>query len=159
MTRRSKTASFVVILLVCAVGYGIKYWTSHQGGAFPGAAQQGPLAGAPAGVDDAVIADAYRNRRSGLMVEAVGVVERLLADDDEGSRHQRFVVRLPDGSTVLVTHNLDLAPRVPIVENADIHFRGQYEWNDRGGVIHWTHHDPDGRHPEGWIRFRGQVYQ
>jgi hypothetical protein len=36
---------------------------------------------------------------------------------------------------------------------------GRYEWNERGGVIHWTHHDPEGSMPGGWIRCQGAVYQ
>ena len=38
--------------------------------------------------------DAYRNHVSGVMVTAEGSVIRLLADDNDGSRHQRFIIRL-----------------------------------------------------------------
>ena len=40
-----------------------------------------------------------------------------------------------------------------------VQFSGDYEWNPRGGVIHWTHHDPAGRHPSGWVKYKGQTYQ
>ena len=63
---------------------------------------------------EAGILEAFRDRRSGLVVEAAGEVARILDDDLEGSRHQRFVVRLPVGHTVLISHNIDLAPRVPV---------------------------------------------
>jgi hypothetical protein len=26
-------------------------------------------------------------------------------------------------------------------------------------VIHWTHDDPDGRHPGGWVRYGDRVYR
>ena len=106
-----------------------------------------------------VIAEAFRERRSGVMVEAEGTVERLLADDLEGSAHQRFIVRLAGGQTLLVSHNIDLAPRVPASPNDRISFRGQYEWNERGGVVHWTHHDPQGRREGGWLEHRGRTYR
>ena len=82
----------------------------------------------------------------------------MLSDDNEGSRHQRFILRLSTGQTLLVAHNIDLAPRVPLDEGDDITFYGQYEWSEKGGVIHWTHHDPDGRHEEGWLEHRGKRY-
>lgn len=117
------------------------------------------LAAPGVGEGEEVIAEAFRERRSGIMVEAEGTVERLLADDLEGSAHQRFIVRLADGQTLLVSHNIDLAPRVPASPNDQIAFRGQYEWNERGGVVHWTHHDPQGRREGGWLEHRGRTYR
>ena len=60
--------------------------------------------------------------------------------------------------TVLVAHNIDLAPRVPLKTKEDIEIFGQYEWNEKGGVIHWTHRDPQGTHAAGWIKYRDHVY-
>ena len=122
------------------------------------ARQLGAPAGQPAG-SDSELAQAFRDRRSGLMVEAGGTVERLLSDDREGSPHQRLIVRLADGQTVLVSHNIELAPRVPAAPGDRLEFRGQYEWNERGGVVHWTHHDPRGRRPGGWLRHRDRTYR
>ena len=102
---------------------------------------------------------ASAERRSGFMTEASGTVAKILPDDREGSRHQGFVVRLESGHSVLIAHNIDLAERVPIKRGERVRFRGQYEWNELGGVVHWTHHDPDGRHDEGWIDHRDERYQ
>ena len=108
---------------------------------------------------DAAIRDAFAQRRSDLVVELRGTVDRILRDDLDGSRHQRFILRLGSGHTLLVAHNIDLAPRVPLERGADLRLRGEYEWNERGGVLHWTHHDPDQRRPGGWIRLDGRTYR
>lgn len=111
------------------------------------------------GSGEAEIEAAFENRRSGFMVDLRTVVAKKLPDDNDGSRHQRFLVRLSSGHTVLVAHNIDLAPRVPLQKGDEVRIRGQYEWNERGGVLHWTHHDPDGRRAGGSIEFGGQTYQ
>lgn len=110
--------------------------------------------------DDAVIENAFENRLGNLQVTGQGTVVKLLADDTDGSRHQRFIVRLNSGRTLLVSHNIDLAPRIGALRVGDtVAFYGEYEWNPKGGVIHWTHHDPQGIHPAGWIKHEGQSYQ
>ena len=115
--------------------------------------------GVPSLHDQSVV-QLYEEQRSGAMVEGDGTVERILPDDNDGSRHQRFILRLSSGHTLLVSHNIDLADRIANLEEGDqIAFRGQYEWNDRGGVVHWTHHDPAGRRPGGWLRREGSTYR
>ena len=92
------------------------------------------------------------------MVQVDGVVEAVLPDDIDGSRHQRFIVRMQSGHTLLVAHNIDVAPRVPLRVGDLLEVRGEYEWNDLGGVLHWTHRDPDGEHPGGWIQLGADRY-
>ena len=102
---------------------------------------------------------AYADHRSGLWLETSGRVSRVLSDDNEGARHQKFILELDDGHTVVVAHNIDLAERIPVRQGLALAVRGKYEWNDRGGVIHWTHHDPDGRIQGGWIMLDHVSYQ
>jgi len=83
----------------------------------------------------------------------------LLSDDNDGSRHQRVILQLKDQTTLLIAHNIELAPRVPIGMGDRIKFRGMYEWNELGGLVHWTHHDPHGVEDGGWIRYRSKIYQ
>jgi len=112
------------------------------------------------GRHDALLDDAFTRRLSRVQVTGEGTVVKVLRDDGNGSRHQRFIVRLDSGRTVLVAHNIDLAPRIDGLRAGDtVAFSGEYEWNPKGGVIHWTHRDPRGRHPEGWIQHDGQFYQ
>jgi predicted transcriptional regulator len=110
--------------------------------------------------DDALIADAFRSQRSDVPVTLNGVVSKVLSDDNDGSRHQRFIIRLTSGQTLLVAHNIDLAERVEALHAGDaITLRGEYEWNNKGGVLHWTHRDPAGKHAAGWIQYQGRTYQ
>lgn len=110
-----------------------------------------------AGSPDA-IAEAFRNRTSNVQVSGVGVVRRILPDDNEGSRHQRFILDLSNDQTVLVSHNIDVAARLSSLDRGDtVEFFGEYEWNANGGVIHWTHHDPVRRHVDGWLRHEGRT--
>lgn len=107
---------------------------------------------------DAVL-QAYEDQRSGLWVGVSGEAVKILKDDSQGSRHQRFILRLDNGHTVLVSHNIDLASRVPLQKGDRLELRGRYEWNHKGGVIHWTHHDPKGQLTGGWITLKNQKYQ
>jgi len=79
-----------------------------------------------------------------------GAVERILADDAHPPRHQRFLLRPARGQTLLIAHNLEIARRVPIQVGDQVTVRGEYEWNEEGGLLHNTHFR--GRGPCGWIR-------
>jgi len=99
---------------------------------------------------------AHREHRSNVWVDGGGTVTRLLRDDTKRPRHQRFIVKVGTGAgafTVMIAHNIDRAPRVPFKKGDDVTFRGEYVWNDQGGVVHWTHD------PKGWIRWRDFVYR
>jgi hypothetical protein len=108
----------------------------------------------------AILQEAFDNQRSNIQVQGAGVVTRLLPDDLEGDRHQRFIIRVSRKQTLLMAHNIDIAERVPDLKiDSTIEFYGEYEWNMQGGIIHWTHHDPDGYHLDGWLKYAGNTYQ
>lgn len=117
-----------------------------------------PAASGDAPAVDDPIPELFRTKTSDEVVTVEATVVRLLADDNEGSRHQRFLVETPDGITVKVAHNIDLADRVPIAIGDTVRIRGEYEYTDLGGVLHWTHHDPKGWHEDGWIEHDGRRY-
>jgi hypothetical protein len=103
---------------------------------------------------------AFAARTSDVQVEGEGVVSKILKDDNDGSRHQRFILTLRSGQTLLVAHNIDLAPRLDSLREGDtVKFFGEYEWNTKGGVLHWTHHDPGKRHVGGWLEHQGRRYE
>jgi hypothetical protein len=99
-------------------------------------------------------------RRDGAQLTTSGVVTRILADDRDGSRHQRFIIREDSGGTLLIAHNIDLAPRLDgLTVGERVRVSGELAWNPQGGTLHWTHHDPQGRHVAGYIEWRGRRYQ
>lgn len=107
------------------------------------------------------VLEAFKNKQSNVIVSDVaGTVEALLPDDTEGDRHQRFIIRLSRNQTLLIVHNIDIAPRLNSLRKGDrISVKGEYEWNDRGGLIHWTHKDPRSTHEDGWIDFNNVRYE
>ena len=107
-----------------------------------------------------ILQDAYNNHKSDVQVQGVGTVVRILSDDNKGSRHQKFILKLSSGQTILIAHNIDLAPRINAISNGDqVQFYGEYEWNKKGGVVHWTHKDPNGYHVGGWLKHKGKTYE
>ena len=109
---------------------------------------------------DRILARAFKLKTSGFMVKFRGTVIRKLPDDTVGSRHQKFVVRLDSGQTLLIAHNIDLAPRVSHLKTGNtVSIYGEYIWNVEGGIVHQTHHHPDGSKGGGWIRHKGVIYQ
>ncbi len=104
--------------------------------------------------------DAFANKISDIQVEGTGVVVHLFPDDTKGNRHQKFILKLSSGQTLLISHNISLAPRIDALKKGDmVSFYGEYEWNTKGGVVHWTHRDPVGNHIGGWLKHNGSIFQ
>ena len=107
-----------------------------------------------------IVASAYIQRLEDVQVHDEGRVVAVLSDDRKGSKHQRFILRTKEDITVLVAHNIDLAKRIENIKQGDtVEFYGEYVWNEKGGVVHWIHHDPDGSHLSGWLKHNGVKYQ
>jgi ABC-type glycerol-3-phosphate transport system substrate-binding protein len=158
--RRTRSATLVlVVALALVVALGCAGCGSASVGPSASSSASGATNAVPSAGDQAV-ASAFRDRRSEVPVAGQGVVERVLADDNDGSRHQRFILRLASGQTLLIAHNIDIAPRLEGLKPGDtVAFSGIYEYNAQGGVVHWTHHDPGGKHTAGWLQANGQTVQ
>jgi len=112
------------------------------------------------GSAEQILQQAFENQESDIQVKGAGTVLKTLPDDNQGTRHQRFILKLSSGQTLLVAHNIDLADKIKGLKKGDkVGFYGEYEWSEQGGVLHWTHHDPAGRHTDGWLEHNGSVYQ
>jgi hypothetical protein len=104
---------------------------------------------------DGIIKKLFDNKQSGVQVQGSGIVTHVLPDDNEGIRHQRLILTLNSGQTLLIAHNIDIAPRLEGISlGAKVEFYGEYFYNDQGGGIHWTHHDPNGKHESGYLRIQ-----
>lgn len=154
------------LLIIVLIGLGLYYWLNSAPIATQRVQNSAPVQQAKLQAvqkissENSAIKQAFINQQSNVQVQGSGSVSRVLADDNKGSRHQRFILQLADGQTLLIAHNIDLAPRINGLAQGDIvQFYGQYEWNNKGGVVHWTHHDPNGRHVGGWLKHKGSTYQ
>ena len=141
------------VILILAAGYFVAVKSGLIDGRLPGFSHSNGQSGKAAPTLGG-------KQQSGSQIQGSGVVIRVLPDDNVGSRHQKFIVELDSGETLLIAHNIDIARRIESLKRGDrVEFAGEYEWNQKGGVVHWTHHDPAGRHPAGWLKFEGQTYQ
>jgi len=102
----------------------------------------------------------FQEKKSDVQVSGSGKVMKILPDDKDGNRHQKFILKLSSNLTILVAHNIDLAQRIEDLKAGDeVSFYGEYEWNKQGGLVHWTHHDPSKKHKDGWLKHKGKIYQ
>ena len=161
MTNKKNLSIGGVIILLIAAYFGLDL-SGHKQNQSPSSvmpeAQHTETTLSNAGVD--TIKAAYEQRQSNVQVQGSGRVKAILRDDNDGLRHQKFILVLKNGLSILVAHNIDLAPKIPNLKKGDVvDFYGEYEYNPKGGVLHWTHRDPQNRHESGWLKHDGQIYQ
>ncbi|WP_417661080.1 DUF3465 domain-containing protein [Pseudomonas sp.] len=143
---------FIYLIVVLVLAYG---FAKEQGISIPDLSGQNS-----AEVSNAALLQAYNRQQSDVQVAGQGQVIKVLRDDLKGSRHQKFILKIAGGPSVLVAHNIDLAPRINGLRAGDsVEFYGEYEWNEKGGVVHWTHRDPGRRHVDGWLKHDGKTFE
>lgn len=145
------------LILICLIGFGVYGYLQKS----PQTTQVfQSISSTEHSTGDEALEQAFQNRQSNLQIGGSGKVIKILPDDLKGSRHQKFILKLVSGQTLLIAHNIDLAPRISSIKIGEqVEFYGEYEWNSKGGVIHWTHHDPKGRHEDGWLIHNGKTYK
>lgn len=95
-----------------------------------------------------------------------GTVTEILPDDTSGLKHEKFMFKLTDGldgkyngTVVLVAHDIDRAPYVPIKVGDTLEIKGDFLADTTPDkVLHWTHHDEKHKHPDGYIKLNGKIY-
>lgn len=108
--------------------------------------------------DNTEFEKAYKAHSKKTELSVQGTVVKILQDDTKGSQHQKFIISVNHRS-VLVANNLDIGRKIPVKVGDEITIRGEYIWNEKGGVLHWTHRDPHKQHPDGFIYHNGKLYQ
>jgi len=122
-------------------------------------------AGASGGTDpNGAVYAAWSEHRSHIEVTATGSVAHILGTRSGPSgEHEGFLLHLRGaagrGLTVRVEDNVDLTGPIPLHEGSDVEVRGEYIYDPRGGLIHYTHRDPRLRHSAGYVRVEGKIYQ
>ncbi len=115
--------------------------------------------------DDAngAVYKAWATHASRIEVTATGSVARILGTRvGPSGPHEGFLLHLRGsagrGLTVRVEDNVDLTGPIPLAEGQSVEVRGEYIYDARGGLIHYTHADPRGRHLPGYVRANGKFY-
>jgi hypothetical protein len=126
-----------------------------------GCASSGDGAGASA--PNAEIYAAWQQHRSPVEVSANGTIVKVLGiRGGRSGRHEGFLVHLSGNEahdlTIRVEDNVDLTGPIPLHAGDAVELRGEYIFDPRGGILHYTHRDPRGRHPSGYVRVNGRMY-
>ncbi len=121
--------------------------------------------GGPGSADpNAAVYNAWRDGRSRVEVTASGSVARVLGvESGPSGRHEGFLLHLRGaaghGLTVRVEDNVDITGEIPLAAGDDVEVRGEYIYDSRGGLIHYTHHDPRFRHEGGYVRVGERIFR
>lgn len=147
-----KIPLLVAAVLIAVLG-GLILLLRHNAAEGPSTAARQAAVRAACSQSDA----AFARRQSDVWLTLSGTVSRLLPDQHGHFLHQRFILRCADAHTVLVVNDVDIGRRVPVHPGDAVAVRGQYVWNAQGGLVHFTHHDPQGGQG-GWIVDGGKTY-
>jgi len=112
--------------------------------------------------NNAQVCALYAGGSSGVEVIAQGTVLGMLGTRGGPSgEHEGFLLKLSRQCDLLlrVETNVDITGPVPLQTGEVVTVKGQFEDDPSGGVIHWTHHDPRGRHVTGYVDAGGKLYQ
>lgn len=124
------------------------------------AQQRDTTAAAPG--NNGAICQAFDAQQSHVEVVADGTVTRDLGlRAGRSGTHEGYLLRLNNDCALVlkVETNVDLTGPVRLRAGDRALVKGEYEWTRLGGVVHWTHHDPSGRHEGGYVKVEGRTYQ
>jgi len=97
-----------------------------------------------------------RSNANRPQVAVTGVVSQILPEDHAGLPHQKYTLTVDGQIKLLIVSNLDFG-RVPLKVGQTLTVCGEYKKVGQG-MIHWTHFDPHGGHPDGFTVVNGSLY-
>jgi hypothetical protein len=112
--------------------------------------------------DNAHVCALYASGTSDAEVVAQGTVLGVLGTHNGPSgEHEGFLLKLTQQCDLMlrVETNVDITGPVPLRAGETVTVKGQFEDDPGGGVIHWTHRDPSGRHVAGYVLAGGKYYE
>ena len=156
-----KKRLFVLLVMCIALSFAAcRAHNNSQANTQNQTTEQVQPASVTANMDAGAITEAFSAHRNLPQVQGSGIVVKVLKDDTKGLKHQKFLLKVSDNITILIAHNLDLAPRVEDVREGDlVSFKGEYIYTSKGGTVHWTHKDPRGNHQAGWLKHNSKTYE
>lgn len=118
--------------------------------------------GKPEQPDNGRVCALYASGAEKAEVLAQGTVVALMGTSNGPSgEHESFLLKLNHDCDLLlrIAVNTDITGPVPLKAGETVEVKGEYDTDATGGVIHWTHHDPEGRHINGYIIADGKTYR
>lgn len=107
-------------------------------------------------LDNLPLEQTFDHRFTEVQVLVSGQVVSILPEEPA---YQRFMLELPNGQQVMVTHNIGLGTPITNLQMGDrVQVFGLYEWDQEGGKISQTYHDPSGQQVDGWVEHDGVLY-
>jgi hypothetical protein len=89
-------------------------------------------------------------------VYATGTIKEIRKEDNNGLPHQKFDLKVDENTILNIVSNLDFG-RIPLVVGKKISVCGEFKRIGKG-MIHWTHFDPHGGHPNGFSILDSVLY-
>ena len=89
-------------------------------------------------------------------VYVTGTITEIKKEDHSGLAHQKYNIKIDKDITFLIVSNLSFG-RVPLTLGKFVSVCGEFKRVGKG-MVHWTHFDPRGTHPDGFTIVDGQLY-
>ena len=97
-----------------------------------------------------------KSRENRPQVMVTGVITNIQSEDHKGRPHQKYTLSVAGSIKLLIVSNLDFG-RVPLQLGKTVSICGEF-MKVGSGMVHWTHFDPHGGHPDGFTIIDGVLY-